>query len=267
MLGLDQEVGCQQHWIGRTVGDHHALGRPEDHPGVAAPELAEDLGGLDGGASGTDHHPDPGYRLGAEGEGGDPGRPVGPEDLVDPKLGRDGQHRRVDLPASSGDWRHDHRDLGNSRHGCRGTELDQDRGEGSLAARDEQAGAGDRGRLLADLESGRYLGPPLPTGDQLVVEGPGVGDRGPDRLQQLGRDPVRSRGDLGRVDREGLRGDLDPVELGQGLGDRHIAPFGDLFDQAADRLEQLGVEDPVPAAIQYRGPLGLPHLGPPPDPE
>ncbi len=109
VLGLDQQVGRQPHRIGRAVGDHQALGRPEDHHRHHAVPLQLDLGARHGGRAGADDLAHPRDRLGAERQRRQTGRAVDAEHVGDAQLPAHHQHRRVDGAAPARDRRDDER--------------------------------------------------------------------------------------------------------------------------------------------------------------
>ena len=103
MLGLVQQVCGQQAGVGGGVGDHHAFGRGQDlHPHHAVP-LHLQLRAGDRRAARPEHLAARRDRLRAEGEGCDPGRPVGAEHLAQAEL--DGREDRIASTLSHGEQR------------------------------------------------------------------------------------------------------------------------------------------------------------------
>ena len=102
MLGLVQQVGGEQAHVRATVGDHEALGRPEDHECDRAVALHLDLRRLHRRAARPEHLEHLRDRLRAERERGDAGRAVRAEDVAQAELVRDDEHGRVDLAAGPG---------------------------------------------------------------------------------------------------------------------------------------------------------------------
>ena len=82
VLGLDQQVGGESRRVGRVVGDHRLSVGPSSIIVDDAVALHLDLGDRDGRRARADDLADPGNRLGAEAERGDPGRPVDAEHVA-----------------------------------------------------------------------------------------------------------------------------------------------------------------------------------------
>ena len=150
MLGLDQQVGREADRVGAVVGDHDALGRPEQHHRGDSVALHLDLGERDGRRTRADDLADPRDRFGAETERGDAGRAVDAEHVVDAQLAAHHEHGGVDLAGAAGDRRHDERDRRDAGDDGRHGELVGDARIARLARRREQADRTDRGDLLAD---------------------------------------------------------------------------------------------------------------------
>ena len=248
MLGLVQQVGGQQPGVGAVVGDDQALARSQQHGRDRAVALHLDLGAGHRRAAGADDLADPRHGLGAEGQGRDAGRAVGPEHLGHAQLLGHDQHGRVDLAVGAGHGRHDHRDLRHPGHdGGRG-QLDQDRRVGGLAAGHEQPGAGDGGHLLAHGQAGLGLEAPVAPGRDLLVEPADVVDAVADRAEQGGAHRGPGGGELLLGDPQPGRVDRAAVERLQRPDQRRVAVLAHVLDQGGDVPAQAGVEDLVQAA-------------------
>ena len=187
VLGLVQQVGRQQPGVGAVVGDDQALAGAEEHGRHRPVALHLDLGAGDGRATRADHFAHLGYRLGPKGQGGDTGRAVGPEDLVDAELLGHDQHGRVDYAAEPGTGGTTTAMLGHTGDDRGRAQLDQHRRVGSLTAGDEQTGAGDGRDLLAHREPGLAFEAPVPAGHELLVEAAHVVDAVADGASSSGR--------------------------------------------------------------------------------
>ena len=266
VLRLDQQVGGEAHRIGSGIGDHHALGRPEEHQRRDAVTLHLDLGEGHGRRSGADDHAHPGDRLRAEAHRRDARRAVDAEHLGDPELATDDEHGGVDRPvAAPGNRRDDEHDLADpgDRRRCR--QLVGDARIAGLAGRHEQTDRGDRGQLLADDEAGLGFETPVgEPGELVLAEGADVGDRIVDRFVDLWGD--RGRVDLLGGDAELARRDRHAVEAGQRVTDGGIAALAYVVDQPSDRRPQLRIEDRVESSSEERLAVRVVRVGPPPHP-
>ncbi len=111
VLGLDEQVGREPDRVGGAVGDHEALGGPEQHHRRDAVALHLDLGDGDRRRSGADDLAHLGDRLRAEAQRGDAGRTVDTEHVAQAELAADDEHGRIDLAAATRNRRHDERQL------------------------------------------------------------------------------------------------------------------------------------------------------------
>ena len=243
MLGLVQEVGCEQPHIGAPVGDHETLRRAEDHERDAAVALHLDLRGLHGRAARAEHLEHLRDRLRAERERGDAGGAVRAEDVPQPELVRDHEHRRIDQARRPRERRHDDGDLGHPGDDGGRPDLDEHRRERALAARDVQADARDRRRALAELEAGLELDAPVRPLEHALVVAADVGDALADRPHDLLGNLLPRALDLVLRDAQRVDGDLAAVELAQRADDRLVAVLAHVLDDPKHSLAQPGVED------------------------
>ncbi len=263
MLGLDQQVGGEAPRVGSAVGDHHALGRSEQHHRRHPVALHLDLGEGHRRRPGADDHPHLGDRLRAEPHGGDTCRTVDAKHVGDPQLATYDEDCRIDggVVAPRDRRNHEH-DLGDTSRRGRRRQLVGDTGVARFAGRNEQADRIDSGQLLADDQSRLGLEAPVGEAGELVLaEGADVGDRIVDRRVDLRRH--RSRLDLVGGDAQLGGFDGDTVEALERSADGVIAARAHVVDQLPDRRPQLGIEDGIESAAVQRSAVGLVHVCPP----